>query len=53
MVPVPQDILDSDATTMDTMKEFFWQRSISYGERPSKQALRSRLVAFNSDTQTL
>lgn len=53
LVPVPQDLLDSDQTTVDTLKEYCRQRAIVFRERPSKQVLRSRLTTFNADTQTI
>lgn len=53
LVPVPHDLFDSDQTTVDTLKEYCRQRAIVFGERPSKQVLRSRLMTVNADTQTI
>lgn len=53
MVAVPQDVLDSNEVTLDTLKEYCRLRTIPFGQRPSKQTLRSKLMSFNSDTQTV
>lgn len=50
---VPQDILEHPDTDIDTLKEYCRERGITFGERPSLQVLRAKLMASNADVQTV
>lgn len=50
---VPQDILDHPETDIDMLKGYCQERGITFGERPSLQVLRAKLMASNADVQTV
>lgn len=53
LAAVPQDILEHPDTDLDMLKGYCQERGITYGERPSLQVLRAKLMASNADVQTV
>lgn len=53
LAAVPQDILEHPDTDIDMLKGYCQERGITYGERPSLQVLRAKLMASNADVQTV
>lgn len=50
---VPQDILDHPDTDIESLKGYCRERGITFGERPSIAVLRAKLMAANTDLQTV
>ena len=53
LAAVPQNILEHPDTDINMLKGYCQERGITYGERPSLQVLRAKLMASNADVQTV